>query len=85
MGTSFGIIQDINLNSYQIGSLFHENNKNPYDSSKDGGQTQNFYQIQGGTFDKFCCGYDFVVGVINQNGYSKQPHQAIYSRTSLLG
>ena len=35
MGTSFGIIQDINLNSYQIGSLFHENNKNAYDSSKD--------------------------------------------------
>lgn len=36
MGTSFGIIQDINLNSYQIGSLFHENAKNAYDSSKDG-------------------------------------------------
>jgi hypothetical protein len=36
MGTSFGIIQDIDLNSYQIGSLFHENTRNAYDSSKDG-------------------------------------------------
>ncbi|CDW85161.1 UNKNOWN [Stylonychia lemnae] len=64
LGTSFGLIQDQNNLTYQIGSLFQES-KNT---------TSNFQYLDNMNFEAFTCGHDFVVASsANQQYHSAQP------------
>eukprot|EP00347_Sterkiella_histriomuscorum_P016763 403351945 len=57
LGTSFGLIQDENDQSYQLGSLFQEN-KN----------TTNFQYLDNMNFLSFQCGHDFVIASAANSG-----------------
>ena len=67
LGTSFGLIQDKNLLTYQIGSLFSEN-KNSI----------NFQFLDNIKVDSFSCVHDFVVATV-----ANTANQKIYSPNQL--